>query len=214
MEDQTRTQLLAEHQHLRQEMRDNGTFIFQTLTAILAITGGLTAFAVAQGLDMRLRALVFYLIMLIAYTGLVQNHRRTLSTRIIASYIRVYIEKQLTGIEWESNLNIFRKHEKMKNLKIGLMGPNNFIYGVIISGSFILGSYHLYQSMKDLWAGATIVAIIGVVLIVIGGAIFWEFGRYAHVQNVKSGGFDRIWEDIIASNTATTPASSITSGHA
>lgn len=134
-------ELMAEYNHLRQEILNSHGITMQIMTFTTVLVGVLMGFAFSNEVtDYTLKALLFMLAGIIGIIGYVQDGDRMRSVYMIGSYIKTFIEPDLTYIQWETRLPEFRTTAP-RSTRTHRFFHQRLIYIILIGGNFGLVAY-------------------------------------------------------------------------
>jgi len=166
------TGLIEEYKSLREEImrRQDARLLVLGFTVtgigtVIGLTLGSNSVAV-QGLNYYALALIsFALVMLI--TALLMTIHHSQQIDVIAAYIRKYIEKSVSNIQWESRWTHYREsrrsNPKAGGLPLGTSKPLALYYGfltiAVYSVSFVTG-------LHNYWPALTIVSVLAIISLV------------------------------------------------
>jgi hypothetical protein len=112
--------------------------------------------------------------MLAAIYGLFQTTWRVKNTRLIASYLRVYVEPKTTYLRWETRLFHYIR-DPQKGRGMGVLTNQGYIYTPLIVVNYLLACHFLGLALcPDVSDGVlTILFLCGLIMIFVIIIIFW-----------------------------------------
>jgi hypothetical protein len=114
-------ELMFEYDQLRKEILQNDVLAIQISGGVFLVVSALMGFALTrEGVDNLTKGSLFIVAGLAAIYGLFQTTWRVKNTRIIASYLRVYVEPKTAYLRWETRLFRYIR-DPQKGRGIGLL---------------------------------------------------------------------------------------------
>lgn len=131
-------ELMFEYDQLRKEILQNDMLAIQISGGVFLVVSALMGFALTrEGVDNFIKGSLFIVAALAAIYGLLQTTWRVKSTRIIASYLRVYIEPQTTYLRWETRL-FHHIRDPQTGRGMSLLTNQSYIYTPLIVVNYLL----------------------------------------------------------------------------
>lgn len=195
-------ELRFEYDQLRKEILHNDRLTMQIFLGVIALLSALMS--VTFGIHVQnlwIKDFLFLFAMIIGFIGLDQTIDRERSTFIIASYLRMFIEPNTTGIKWEGRLKKFRERSHAKSVipSYGeFINYLSFTYPILIIINFVLFAVYVFS---EYWTHPGIY-IAGATAVVLCVAIYtlwrlyrsWLKTRKYTIEHAIY--FDPIWQEI------------------
>jgi hypothetical protein len=133
-------ELLFQYEKLREEILHNDTLAFQILGATIVVVSTIFGIAFSQAVfTAKGRGFLFAVADAVAIIGMFQGVDRQRSTFLIASYLRHFIEPQMSHVRWETRLLRFRHLAGRKSGYGATLGYELITYFVLVTASLGLG---------------------------------------------------------------------------
>lgn len=195
-------ELRFEYDQLRKEILHNDRLTMQIFLGVIALLSALMS--VTFGIHVQsllIKGFLFLFAMIIGFIGLDQTIDRERSTFIIASYLRMFIEPNTTGIKWEGRLKEFRARSHAKSVipSFGeFINYLSFTYSILIIINFLLFAacvLYEFSTYPCIYiAGATAAVLCAAVLTLWCLYRSWLKTRKYTVDHAIY--FDPIWQEI------------------
>lgn len=190
-------ELMFEYDQLRKEILQNDVLAIQISGGVFLIVSALMGFALTrEGVDDLIKGSLFIVAVLAAVYGLFQTTWRVKNTRIIASYLRFYVEPETSFLRWETRL--FRYIRAPQNRKgIGLLTNQGYIYTPLIVLNYLLACRFLEPALSpDIPDGVrTTLFLVGSFMIAFMIIKFWPGRGLLSYESIWRG------EDLLHAQT-------------
>lgn len=187
-------ELLFEYDQLRKELLQRDGQLLQIRFATIVFIGALytVAFSSAVSSDGG-KAALFLATFFFAFSGMWQMSEQSNAAYKVASYLRIVIEPELPGVNWETRLHDAPGDDSWKSIRF-LTGPRISLSLCAII-SLILSLYFLWLQIDD-----SLLRVIGIaIVLVIAAAVLltWR-ARYNsfHIQRHELN--SNVWQKVLA----------------
>jgi hypothetical protein len=134
-------QRLFEYEQLRKEILQNDQLTLQITSATFLVISALMSFALTSAkVNDLARGFLFSLAVFAGLIGYVQNAGRVVGTRIIAAYIRTFLEPELPAVQWETRLSRFLSRRRRAWRVASVASNQAWIYGALVLANWSLSS--------------------------------------------------------------------------
>lgn len=176
-------QMLKEYEHLRSEISQSKNISTQTLSGFLGLAGLMLGFVFNANNKPQQMSVIFIVISVLGLIGLWFTYTRRQGVLIAANYIRTVLEKDLSGIRWESKLHTLQEEEKKKIPS--LLASHGVIYSFITLlgaiSTMIIGFFQQSQS-DELYIVSVSISIVLIFLLII--SLFYQKKSLTATSNI------------------------------
>lgn len=142
-------QLMFLYDKLREEIMQNVSLSFQILASTVLFVGTIMTIALsASEQEPLIKALIFALAEITVLAGWAQRVDRIRQSESVAAYMRTFLEPELPGVQWETNLPEFRRHFARDRRDRGY-GNTQFTFWLLFYASMGFSIYYAYQAFAS-----------------------------------------------------------------
>lgn len=196
MEELLVNELMFEYDQLRKEIMHNDTLSLQILGATIIFSTAIIGFISSPTIQKEwLKGTLCFIPFCISFISLWASIDRARSTYAIASYLRVFTERELKAARWETRLARLRDIAP----KLGRSKFVNYqfsIYILFIAINYLVGSYLIWIDRQNKTLGCAIILGFIVGLFFIIWSLIIAFRRRKDIILNNEITFDREWKKI------------------
>ena len=210
-------ELRFEYDQLRKEILHNDVLSTQVLAGVLTLGGVLMGFAFTKDVKNLDRVFLFVVVIFLATLGLWQKVDRERGTARIACYLRLFIENNVQGVNWETRLDLARKSQVPSKARYGEFYAFH-AYLILISASFLLQVIYSILSWLDYnrstWILAGFIILLSFEIAIVTNSLWRCWNHFRGAAERSDQTFENIWLSVKAQEEQGPEASDLTNQQA